>query len=165
MLSLQRLRSDHADAVLAFETINRRYFAASVSDRGDEFFENFSERFDDLLGEQAAGTSIFHVLVDSDGAVVGRFNLYQVEGAAAEVGYRVAERSCGRGVATSALRELCQLAARRYGLSTLRAVAKDENIASRRVLEKVGFTYVGPTEVAGRPATQYEIETARCSSP
>ena len=159
MLALQYLRSDHAAAVLAFETSNRRYFAASVSDRGDEFFERFFELFDDLLDEQAAGTCILHVLVDQDGAVVGRFNLYTVEGETAEVGYRVAEHSCGHGVATSTLRELCNLAAQHYGIRRLGAVVRDENIASRRVLEKVGFVSVGPVQVARRPGTLYQFAT------
>jgi [ribosomal protein S5]-alanine N-acetyltransferase len=36
---LQRLRADYAPAVLAFDLANRAYFAASVSDRGDEFYD------------------------------------------------------------------------------------------------------------------------------
>jgi hypothetical protein len=52
---LQRLRADHAPALLAFELANRAYFAASVSDRGDEFFDQFTERQSDLLAEQEAG--------------------------------------------------------------------------------------------------------------
>jgi hypothetical protein len=50
----QRLRPDHASADLAFERENRAYFAASVSDRGDEFFEHFADRHAELLAEQAA---------------------------------------------------------------------------------------------------------------
>ena len=41
---LQRLHAGHAPAVLAFELANRAYFAASVSDRGDEFYDQFTER-------------------------------------------------------------------------------------------------------------------------
>jgi len=52
---LSRLRTDHASAVLAFELTNRAYFAATISDRGDEFFEHFPERYDALLAEQQAG--------------------------------------------------------------------------------------------------------------
>ena len=44
MPELQRLRADHASAVLEFELANRAYFAASISDRGDEFYEHFTER-------------------------------------------------------------------------------------------------------------------------
>jgi len=35
---LELLNAGHAPAVLAFELGNRAYFAASISDRGDEFF-------------------------------------------------------------------------------------------------------------------------------
>jgi ribosomal-protein-alanine N-acetyltransferase len=156
VLELQRLRSDHAAAVLAFEVANRAYFAASVTDRGDEFFEQFSERHRALLAEQDTGMCAFHVLLDGDGAVVGRFNLYHIEDGTAEVGYRVAERVAGGGVATSTLRKLCGLAVEQYGLRTLKAKTSNENVASQRVLEKAGFVPVGPTEVVGRPGTLYE---------
>jgi len=51
---LQRLRADHAAAVLEFELANRAYFAASISDRGDEFYEQFTERHDALLSSRPA---------------------------------------------------------------------------------------------------------------
>jgi ribosomal-protein-alanine N-acetyltransferase len=58
---LQRLRADHAPAVLAFELANRACFAASISDRGNEFFDQFSERHSALLAEQEAGSAAFCV--------------------------------------------------------------------------------------------------------
>jgi ribosomal-protein-alanine N-acetyltransferase len=156
MLELQRLRSDHAAAILAFEVANRAYFVASINDRGDEFYEQFSDRHRAMLAEQDAGVGVFHVLLDADGTVVGRFNLYDLEDETARVGYRVAERVAGRGVATSTLRKLCELAASQYGLRTLTAETSDANVASQRVLENAGFVSVGPADVAGRPGTLYE---------
>ena len=55
MPELERLRADHAAAVLAFESANRAYFASSISDRGDGYFETFAERHRALLAEQDAG--------------------------------------------------------------------------------------------------------------
>jgi ribosomal-protein-alanine N-acetyltransferase len=49
MFELQRLRSDHETAVLAFERENRAYFAQSISDRGDMFFERFAELHGELM--------------------------------------------------------------------------------------------------------------------
>jgi len=66
MPELQRLRADHAPAVLAFELANRAYFAASISDRGDDFYEQFSERHHAMLAEQEAGTNAFYVLVGDE---------------------------------------------------------------------------------------------------
>lgn len=156
VFELQRLRSDHAAAVLAFEVANRAYFAASVTDRGDEFYAQFFERHRALLAEQDAGLCAFHVLLDRDGTVVGRFNLYDLVDGTAAVGYRVAEQVADRGIATSTVRTLCRLAVEQYGLGKLTAKTGNQNLASRRVLEKAGFVAVGPTVVGGRPGTLYE---------
>jgi ribosomal-protein-alanine N-acetyltransferase len=156
---LKRLQAGDAPAVLAFELVNRAYFAASVSDRGDEFFDQFADQYDALLAEQEAGTSAFYVLVGEDGSVLGRFNLYDFEDGAARLGYRVAQQVAGRGVATAAVRELCQLAAARHGLRILRAATSRENAASQRVLTKAGFVPVGPADpadIGGKPGTWYQ---------
>lgn len=160
MPELQRLRADHATAVLAFELANRAYFAASISDRGDEFFDQFTERHNALLAEQEAGICAFHLLVGEDGAVLGRFNLFDIKDGTAVVGYRVARHVAGRGVATAAVGELCQLAAARYGLRTLRAAVSHQNVASQKVLTKAGFLPVGPADIGGQSGTWYERDLA-----
>ncbi|MGH3420792.1 MAG: GNAT family N-acetyltransferase [Streptosporangiaceae bacterium] len=144
MPELQRLRADHAPAVLAFELANRAYFAAFINDRGDEFYDQFAERHSAMLAEQEAGTGAFYVLVADDGSVIGRFNLYDCEDGAANLGYRVAQHVAGRGVATTGVQELCRLAAERHGLHTLRAATSDANTASQKVLIKAGFVATGP---------------------
>jgi ribosomal-protein-alanine N-acetyltransferase len=152
---LQRLRADHAPAVLSFELANRAYFATFISDRGDEFFDHFTEGYNALLAEQEAGTCVFHVLVGEDGTVLGRFNLFDLEDGAAVLGYRVAQHVAGRGVATATVQELCRLAAVQYGLRTLRAATNYDNVASQKVLIKAGFVTAGPAEPGGRPGTWY----------
>lgn len=155
MWKLERLSADHEVPVFEFETLNRRYFARTISDRGDEFFERFHDGFHTLLGEQTSGECIYYVVVDERGSVLGRFNLYGVHDETADVGYRVAEAVSGRGVATSALSEVCRLALEQ-GLTRLTAKTSNENIASQRVLEKSGFHVAGSTDVAGRPGVAYE---------
>ncbi|MGH3412975.1 MAG: GNAT family N-acetyltransferase [Marmoricola sp.] len=161
MPDLQPLSADHAAAVLAFEVANRAYFSASISDRGEEFFDEFPDRFKALLAEQESGTGAFYVLVATDGSVLARFNLYDIGDGTANVGYRVAQRVVGRGVATEALRQLCRLAADRHGLATLRAATSHQNVASARVLTKAGFVPVGPADPAGlggKPGTWYQCD-------
>lgn len=158
MFDLQRLRADHEAAVLKFELTNRNYFAESINDRGDAYFANFPEEHRALLVDQESGDFAFHVLVDDDGTVVGRFNLFDIADSTAVVGYRVAQRVTGRGVATSALQELCRMAREDYALRNLRAATSHENVASQRVLEKVGFVADGPAEVGGRPGRWYELD-------
>jgi ribosomal-protein-alanine N-acetyltransferase len=153
---LQRLRADHAPAVLAFELANRAYFATFISDRGDDFFDHFAERHSAFLAEQEAGICAFYLLVGEDGSVLGRFNLFNIADGSAELGYRVAQHVAGRGVATATVRELCEVAATRHGLRTLKAVTTRENAASQKVLAKAGFVPVGPAEIAGKPGTWYQ---------
>lgn len=160
MPELKLLHARDAAAVLAFELVNRAYFAASVSDRGDEFFDQFADRFSALLAEQEAGTGAFYVLAAEDGSVLGRFNLYDVEDGTAVLGYRVAQHVAGRGVATAAVRDLCRVAAGRHGLRTLRAATSRGNVASQRVLAKAGFVPVGPAGLGGKPGTWYQRDLA-----
>jgi [ribosomal protein S5]-alanine N-acetyltransferase len=156
---LQPLHADHAPAVLAFELANRAYFAASISDRGDEFYAEFADRHRALLAEQEAGLSAYYVLVAGDGSVLGRFNLYELGDGTASLGYRVAQHVAGQGVATAAVQELSRLAATQHGVHTLRAATSHENAASQRVLAKAGFVPVGPADpadIGGKSGTWYQ---------
>jgi ribosomal-protein-alanine N-acetyltransferase len=155
MPDLQLVRLDHAPALLEFERENRAYFAASVPDRGDEFFAEFDTRYAQLLERQAAGTDYFHLLVTEGGEVVGRVNLYEVADGSAELGYRIAQKAAGQGLATAAVRKVCELAATEYGLSRLRARVTLDNPASRQVLEHNGFVAEGPLSLNGKPAMTY----------
>ena len=118
---LELLRPDHAPALLAFELENRAYFAAVDARTGATTTSPpFDERHRELLGWQADGTDLPHVLVEADGTIVGRVNLFEVADGSASLGYRIAERAAGRGLATAAVRQVCALAAGRYGLTELR---------------------------------------------
>ncbi|MFF0289338.1 GNAT family N-acetyltransferase [Streptomyces sp. NPDC005262] len=155
MPELQLLRLDHAQALLAFEQENRAYFAASIPDRGDDYFAHFDVRHHDLLAEQAAGQHFFHVLVDGSGAVHGRVNLVDVADGSAALGYRIAEKSAGQGLATAAVREICGRAAAEYGLTALRAATTLDNAGSRAVLSRTGFVPIGEIRLSGRPGLRF----------
>lgn len=157
MPRLEQVRTEHARAILAFERANRAYFASWISDRGEEYFEQFPARHRELLAEQAAGKSAFYVLVDGDGEVLGRFNLYDIERGAAKVGYRVAQRVAGRGLATTSVRQLCEIA-KSLGVGALTAATSHENVASQKVLKKAGFEPdgpAGPSELGGKEGVCY----------
>jgi len=158
MPDLQLLRLDHAPALLAFERENRAYFAASVPDRGDEFFAEFDTRYAQLLAWQAAGTDYLHLLVAEGSEVVGRVNLTEVADGTAELGYRIAQKAAGQGLATAAVRKVRELAATEYGLTRLRARVTLNNPASRKVLEHNGFVAVGELTLNGKPAMSYICE-------
>ncbi|MFJ7245519.1 GNAT family N-acetyltransferase [Kitasatospora sp. NPDC098652] len=160
MLTLEPLRPDHADAVLAFELANRAWFARTVPDRGDAYFAEFPARHAALLAEQAAGVCRFHLVLDADGTLVGRLNLLDLVDGSAELGYRVAESAAGRGIATAAVGLARRLAAHDYGLHSLRAATTLDNPASQAVLTRNGFTATGECLLDGRPGLRYHRSLA-----
>lgn len=165
---LQLLRPDHASVVMAFELANRAFFATAISDRGDAYFEHFTERHNELMAEQEAGIGAFYLLIDPDLSVLGRFNLVFDRGDSATLGYRVAQHIGGQGVATATVRDLCHLAAIRHGLRSLRAAAAHSNAASLRVLTKAGFVPIGPADpgdLGGKSGTWYERDLTVESRP
>lgn len=157
-MRLEKLTAQHLDAVLAFETLNREYFAKSVPDRGDDFFADYPARHAALLAMQEAGTDIFHVLVDEGGNIAGRVNLVYIEHGEAELGFRIGQVFAGRGLATEAVRQVIELAATSYGLHGLRASANVDNHGSCTVLLRNGFTIVGETTLDGHLAHRFTRE-------
>ncbi len=160
MPELQRLRADHAPDLLAFERENRVFFAASVPDRGDDYFTDFATRHEALLIEQAAGTCHFHLLMAGDsGEVLGRFNLVDVADGTADLGFRLAEKATGRGLATSTVHHLFTLCTTAYALTALRASAAVTNTASRAVLTRTGFVPTGEeVQLSGKRGLAYVRE-------
>ncbi|MEV4809570.1 GNAT family N-acetyltransferase [Micromonospora avicenniae] len=161
MPELQRLTAGHADALLDFERDNREFFGRSVPDRGDDYFTGFATHHAELLAVQAAGLRHYHLLLDDDGSVLGRFNLVDVTAdGSADLGFRVAERATGRGVATDGVRRVCALAREEYGLRRLYASAALDNAGSLGVLRRTGFTPVGAVVLSGRPGRRHVLDLA-----
>lgn len=61
----------------------------------------------------------------------------------AELGYWLAEDYWGRGIMTEAVRQICREAFDRFDILRVFAEPFAENVGSRRVLEKAGFTCEG----------------------
>jgi ribosomal-protein-alanine N-acetyltransferase len=80
-----------------------------------------------------------------DGAVVGAAHLHQVSEAhrRAEIGYVLRRSAWGRGYATEATRLLLRLGFGPLGLHKIAATCDPENLASARVLTKVGMIQEG----------------------
>ena len=78
-----------------------------------------------------------------------------------ELGYRVAAAWWGRGIATEMASALVGVARDRLGLAELVAFTLPDNLASRRVMEKVGFTYERDIEWARLPHVLYRLRLAQ----
>ena len=78
-----------------------------------------------------------------------------------EVGYRVAAAWWGRGIATEVASALVAVARDQLGLAEIVAFTLPSNLASRRVMEKVGFTYERDIEWAALPHVLYRLRLTR----
>jgi ribosomal-protein-alanine N-acetyltransferase len=142
--ALELLTTAHGRSLERFERANRIFFAQRVGDRGDDFFENFDDRLATRVRENREGTSLYFVIVDAAGEVLGRINLSDVDRPdLTELGFRVAEHAQGRGLATAGVVGALEVAAAR-GVRTVQARVDVANHASRHVLERCGFAPTGP---------------------
>lgn len=91
-------------------------------------------------------------VITSDGQLVGSIASFPSDGQT-EVTYWISRPAWGHGIASQALRLLLALVPTR----PLHARAASDNLASLKVLRKVGFTVIG-TENSYAPARGHEIE-------
>lgn len=142
-MQFETLSHQHAAALLEFECQNRGYFERSISPRPAEFYseagvhahiESALTRSEEMRGQ-------FYLGVQA-GQIIARANLNQIfADQHAQIGYRVAERATGQGVASACVAFLVDVA-RRSGLQKLSAVVMSNNRASACVLLKNRFQWV-----------------------
>jgi len=100
------------------------------------------------------------VVLRETGELIGGAALSVVEeGPEIEVAYQLGRAAWGKGYATEAARALLGHAFDRLGLDRVIGITYPQNVASRRVLEKVGMIYQGMGGYFGiHGATVYAIE-------
>lgn len=144
-MKIRTLQADDVGRLLAFETDNRAWFEQHVEARDPAFYSlaGVAAHIAEYLDEHAAGAMHPCVLTsDDDAAIIGRANLRRIDRQAGsgEVGYRIAHDQARKGLGSQALLHLQELARTQYGLRILNAWISPQNLGSRRVLEKCGFT-------------------------
>jgi len=137
---IRPLTADDAGELAALLVENRAFLAPFEPDRGERFYTVDGQRerleredkheFAILDGEPIAGT-------------LALSNVVRGHHESANLGYWVAERVNGRGLATRAVGELIGVAFGKLGLHRLEAGTLIDNLASQRVLEKNGFESIG----------------------
>jgi len=89
------------------------------------------------------GSEYAFVITHQEAGVIGSVGFNRAVGEVWEIGYWVDKAVQGRGVATEAARALLAWAAARFGVSSFVAGHFQDNPASGRVLEKLGFQRTG----------------------
>lgn len=98
----------------------------------------------DMLSADENETFAFAITVDDK--VVGSIGVFRqgnIHRLTAELGYYIAEEYWGRGIMTEAVRQICEYVFDKSDIIRIYAEPFEYNIASCRVLEKVGFQYEG----------------------
>ena len=137
---IRPLTPEDAGELAALLVENRAFLAPFEPVRDERFFtiggqrerieNDGSEAFAILVDERIAGT------VTMSNIVYGPFQ-------SANLGYWVAERLSGRGLATRAVGDVVEIAFGEFGLHRLQVATLVENVPSQRVLEKNGFEPIG----------------------
>lgn len=120
------------------------------------------------MGRRRRGESVgFSIFWKENGKMIGSTDLMdlKVNKGQAELGYLLARPYWGIGLMTEAARLTIDFGFRCLKLKTIIAWADEENLASRRVMEKLGMTQCGDERrvVKGvvRPYVCYSIQRAR----
>ena len=94
---------------------------------------------------EAGGLADWGIEHRGDGRFIGTvgFLWWETHEAAAEIGYVMARPYWGRGLMTEVVREVMRFGWDVMGLNRIQAHSEEENVGSRRVLEKCGLSYEG----------------------
>jgi [ribosomal protein S5]-alanine N-acetyltransferase len=129
---------------------------------GEYTLEMTRQRIADKRAHQAFhGFAIWTMVERATGEVVGDCGLQMLEGGPdVEIGWRMAPGRRQRGYATEAARAALDVGFGVLGLERIVAVAHPDNVQSRRVMEKLGMTLVGPGFHYGDQTVLYELPRA-----
>ena len=125
MISLELMSEENSLDVYSFEKENQEYFEQNLPPRPGDYFnpEGFKEITRELLTEQ------------ENLSVLGS------DRKTAELGYRIGESYANLGYASEAVKLVLDKAFHTYGLNRIIAGTATDNLASKRVLLKNGFTF------------------------
>jgi ribosomal-protein-alanine N-acetyltransferase len=141
-ITIEKLHETDAERLFEFELENRAFFEEMVPSRGDEYykFENFKKRHESLLDEQTEELSCFFLIKDKNGSILGRINIIDIDKSQklGHVGYRVGKAYTRKGIASKALKLLMETMSTQ-DVKKFLAKTTINNIASQKVLEKIGF--------------------------
>lgn len=127
--------------------LNREFLAPYEPRREDSYYDRAFQLklVTAKLADYEQGSEVPFVIVDS-GKIVGQLVIDRIEFGpfrSCDIGYWVAEKSCGKGVATEAVSQALDYVRDELGLTRVTAATLPDNIPSIRVLENNGFETIG----------------------
>jgi RimJ/RimL family protein N-acetyltransferase len=93
--------------------------------------------------EAAAGEGVACAVAGPDDRLIGTVAVFGLDGGHGEIGYWIAAKARGRGAAARAVVLLRDWAHAELGLTEITILSHGDNLPSRRVAERAGFTDTG----------------------
>jgi RimJ/RimL family protein N-acetyltransferase len=165
-LLLRRFTRDDADALFELDSdpAVMRWLSGGTPTPREVIETEILPRFRQY-DEGAPGLGFWAAVEKDSGAFIGWFCLRAVEGApgVAALGYRLRKAVWGRGYATEGARALIYKGFAELGLQRVVATTYQDNLASRRVLEKLGLRLVRRFRITAEDLAA--IDTFQAGSP
>ena len=156
-LTLRRFEFD--DAPFVVELLNQPSFIQNIGDRGVRNVADAQRylREGPMAMYDRYGFGLWRASRRSDGVFVGMCGLLKRDTLPGpDIGFAFLERHWGKGYAQEAARAVMDDARERLGIRRILGVTAPHNLASGRVLEKVGLRFVDVREVGGKESRFYE---------
>lgn len=146
-ISIRPLQVSDADTLAALYTQNRAFLEPFDPPRPDGFATSAAQRRElKALQQERAADRLERFLISADGEPAGVISVSRISRGPfqnAGLGYWVVERLNGRGIATTAVRLVCEWGFGEAGFHRLEAATLVDNTGSQTVLRRNGFTEIG----------------------
>ncbi len=151
-LTLRPIVAADAPAINAMIASSRESFARWLGWARGSTAESVREHTQQIVEEMALGTARQYVVLTDTGGLIARVGLYEIDlvNLSADLGYMLRTEYEGQGVMTEALRGLLSHTFGPDGLHRIAAYVDTENVASQRVLDRLGFRREGTVRHAAR---------------
>ena len=142
------------DAGFIFQLLNSPKWLQYIGDRKIKNDEDAKKYIEERMLPQLSSHGYTNNIIirKSDGVKMGSCGLYDREGLdGIDLGYAFLPEYEKKGYAFEATSELMRAANREFGISKVKAITLENNLSSRKLLEKLGFTLEGITRIPDDP--------------
>ena len=142
------------DAGFIFQLLNSPKWLQYIGDRKIKNDEDAKKYIEERMLPQLSSHGYTNNIIirKSDGVKMGSCGLYDREGLdGIDLGYAFLPEYERKGYAFEATSALMRAANREFGISKVKAITLENNLSSRKLLEKLGFTLEGITRIPDDP--------------
>lgn len=148
------------DAAFVLDLLNAPGFLSGIGDRGVRTLSQACGYIEERMVEsyRQHGFGMWVVALRSDEKPIGMAGLVKRDVIPhVDVGYAFLESAWGKGYAREAAAGVLELARGRLGINPVAAIVNPDNLASRRLLEKLGLRLVDVRQLPGwdQPSAYY----------